>query len=314
MQKEILILGAGVSGLTTASVLQDQGYQVKIWAKDLPPHTTSNIAPAIWYPEKIEPVEKTKEWAVLTYKKFWELSERAGSGVLKRQGRKLFHRPMGNPWWKDDVVGYRRLTAEEHRGAVCGHEFTGFVIDMSVYLENFLLPEFKSKGGVIEKKTVLHLENALNSADWVINCSGFSSREMVPDPLLIAKRGQLVRISKIERQDFILDTDHPAGMIYIVPRANDCILGTVSEEGSERLDVDTDTASKILERCALYYPEVRHAKVLGHAVGIRPSRLSVRVEQGIAVSGRLLSHNYGHGGNGVTLSWGCALEVAGVKL
>lgn len=314
MSNEILILGSGISGLTTANALQEAGYKVCIWAKDFPPHTTSNVAPAIWYPEKLEPVEQTKKWAAQTYQKFLELSENPKTGVLKRKGRKFFHRPMGNPWWKDVVVNYRRLSEKECVGAVCGHEFTGFVINMPIYLEEYLLPQFLNKGGTLEKKNVLSLEEAFESADWVINTTGLSSRELVHDNSLVPKRGQLVRISKIKEEDFILDTDHPAGMIYIVPRQTDCILGTVSEVGVEDLSIDLETSRKILERCSYYYPEIKTAEVLEAVVGLRPSRQPVRVGQVDGTNGKKLSHNYGHGGNGVTLSWGCAFEVAGVKL
>ena len=44
----ILIIGCGVSGLTTGLALLDAGYEVTIWARDLPPATTSNVAAAVW--------------------------------------------------------------------------------------------------------------------------------------------------------------------------------------------------------------------------------------------------------------------------
>jgi len=45
------------------------------------------------------------------------------------------------------------------------------------------------------------------------------------------------------------------------------------------------------------------------SVGLRPSRKEVRLEIESLSSGRWAIHNYGHGGAGVTLSWGCADEV-----
>ncbi|MFM7282729.1 MAG: FAD-dependent oxidoreductase [Planctomycetia bacterium] len=65
----------------------------------------------------------------------------------------------------------------------------------------------------------------------------------------------------------------------------------------------------IIERCARLEPGLRDATVLGTSVGLRPARSAVRLEPESSPAGRIV-HNYGHGGAGVTLSWGCAQEVA----
>ena len=59
---DALVLGCGVSGLSTAILLQQQGRRVTIWAKDVPPHTTSNIAAAVWYPYRAFPVDRVLTW------------------------------------------------------------------------------------------------------------------------------------------------------------------------------------------------------------------------------------------------------------
>jgi D-amino-acid oxidase len=94
-----------------------------------------------------------------------------------------------------------------------------------------------------------------------------------------------------------------------VPRSQDIVLGGTAQEGDERLAPDQATAAAILERCARLEPRLRGAEVLEHKVGLRPGRPSVRLEAERRAGG-LLVHNYGHGGAGVTLSWGCADEVA----
>ncbi|HEY2792992.1 MAG TPA: FAD-dependent oxidoreductase, partial [Micromonosporaceae bacterium] len=67
-------------------------------------------------------------------------------------------------------------------------------------------------------------------------------------------------------------------------------------------------AAGIVARCAAIDPRLASARVLEHRVGLRPSRPSVRLEA-VAQNGRTVIHNYGHGGSGVTLSWGCADDV-----
>jgi D-amino-acid oxidase len=71
------------------------------------------------------------------------------------------------------------------------------------------------------------------------------------------------------------------------------------------------TGRAIVDRCVALVPELAGAPVLGQRVGLRPSRHGgPRLEAELAPDGWRLVHNYGHGGAGVTLSWGCADEVA----
>jgi D-amino-acid oxidase len=103
----------------------------------------------------------------------------------------------------------------------------------------------------------------------------------------------------------MLDEDHPDGMVYVVPRGTDVVCGGTAVEGDESTRPDPAEAERILRRCRSLVPELANAQVLGHAVGVRPARPAVRLERvGDVV------HCYGHGGAGVTLAWGCAVEVA----
>jgi D-amino-acid oxidase len=57
-------------------------------------------------------------------------------------------------------------------------------------------------------------------------------------------------------------------------------------------------------------PALAHAPVLGTVAGLRPARPTVRLERGVLADGTPVIHDYGHGGSGITLAWGCADEVA----
>ena len=82
------------------------------------------------------------------------------------------------------------------------------------------------------------------------------------------------------------------------------ILGGTATAGDDNIDPDPAVAAAIVERCARIEPRLLSARVIGHRVGLRPARPTVRLER----EGRIV-HNYGHGGAGVTLSWGCARYV-----
>jgi D-amino-acid oxidase len=95
------------------------------------------------------------------------------------------------------------------------------------------------------------------------------------------------------------------------------VLGGTEIPGDGSLDPRPATAQRILADCAAVDPRLGTARILEHLVGLRPARPRVRLEaetgdgHGTGDSaGRLVIHNYGHGGGGVTLSWGCAREAA----
>jgi D-amino-acid oxidase len=70
-----------------------------------------------------------------------------------------------------------------------------------------------------------------------------------------------------------------------------------------------DIATGILRRCVALEQRLAEAAVLEHRVGLRPGRPEVRLKRENLGNGAPCIHNYGHGGSGVTLSWGCAEEV-----
>jgi D-amino-acid oxidase len=214
---------------------------------------------------------------------------------------------MGPPWWRDLASEFRLLSPEElPEGVRTGYEFVAPTVDMPVYL-NFLQERFLLAGGKIEQRELRSFSAAFAASKVVVNCTGLGARELCLDSEVFPIRGQIVRV-RSARDRFLLDTDHPDGLVYIVPRNGECYLGGVATKGSDSLAVDFEEADSILARCRKMMPELREGEVLGHAVGIRPGRASVRGEAERLPAG-LLVHCYGHGGIGVTLSWGAAREV-----
>jgi D-amino-acid oxidase len=107
----------------------------------------------------------------------------------------------------------------------------------------------------------------------------------------------------------VLDGENPEGVTYVIPRSGDCILGGTAEEGEWDTESDPQIAADILRRCVALEPRLAEAEVLEHKVGLRPGRPEIRLEIEDVSESPPRVHNYGHGGSGVTLSWGCAEET-----
>jgi D-amino-acid oxidase len=183
---------------------------------------------------------------------------------------------------------------------------------MSIYL-GYLQRRFTGLGGAIVERTISALDQALAECPIVVNCTGLGSRALLADTLLYPSLGQVVRIRKQEAfQRVVLDDYGPNKVAYIVPRLHDVVLGGIDDEHNENLVPDPEVTASILRRCGNLVAQIAHIQpedILSVSCGLRPARSEVRLEIEEISAGRWVVHNYGHGGAGVTLSWGCAAEV-----
>jgi D-amino-acid oxidase len=107
----------------------------------------------------------------------------------------------------------------------------------------------------------------------------------------------------------VVDETGPNALAYVLPRPDVVVLGGTADEDDWEPRARPETTRSILERTRLLDPRLADAELVGAAVGLRPTRSEVRLEADALPDGRLLVHDYGHGGSGFTLSWGCADDV-----
>jgi D-amino-acid oxidase len=144
----------------------------------------------------------------------------------------------------------------------------------------------------------------------VVNCSGVGARDLVPDHDVQPVRGQAVIVANPGITDFFIGpADTTADLLYIFPHGDTVLLGGTEQRGDWNLDPDPEVSRRIVAGCAVVEPRLSGAEILEQRVGLRPVRPRVRLDSQRLESGRLLVHNYGHGGAGVSLSWGCARDI-----
>ncbi|MGA5036418.1 FAD-dependent oxidoreductase [Streptomyces capoamus] len=297
----MIVVGGGVAGLTTAVLLAESGRRVRVWTREPAERTTSAVAGGLWWPYRIEPEPLAGAWALESLGVYEELAERPGeTGVRLVDGVHHGSRLAELGAWAARVPGLR--------AAAGGLAARLPVIDMPVHLA-WLRARLVAAGGAVEVRAVTDL--AAVPAPVVINCTGLGARSLVPDPAVRPVRGQLVVVENPGVTGWFTAVDHSSAVsTYFIPQPGRLLLGGTAEEDDWSLEPDPATAAAIVARCAAVRPEIAGARVLAHRVGLRPAREAVRLERRPLPDGRVLVHNYGHGGAGVTVAWGCARETA----
>ncbi len=325
MKQRVAIVGAGVSGLTCGVVFAKRGYRSAIFAQDIGQRTTSGAAGALWFPYDAEPVDKVIAWALQTHHALVDLSRDSQTGVSMLELRS-FSRTGETPIpdWANSL-GARRLhpsvlsseyaspARTEASLTICPCAFkSGFTLnvplmDTTIYLD-YLAKRFVAAGGSIHGNVRFEkLEDVGREFDLVINCSGIGAKTLVADVGLEPHRGQVAIVPKIDNLSCAIVCDD-APLMYAIPRTNDCVFGGTNEL-SGNCAVDPTSTSRIVAECSRVL-NIDKPRVLADRVGLRPFRKSgVRLDRGRLRDGRTVLHNYGHGGSGFTLSWGCANKV-----
>jgi D-amino-acid oxidase len=337
---EVLVLGAGVIGLTTALCLAEAGLAVALAAAEPPAQTTSATAGAIWGPHLVGMDDRVTRWADVTLDRLTALSH-PDLGASELAG--IVHTASGIAARRESDTAPPEFAGSASDLAQCtpGQIPVGYgsawrlvapIVSMPGYLD-YLARRYGRAGGATTfpaKISTLGRARALApSARVIVNCTGCGARDLVPDPDVTPVRGQVVVAANPGITEFFVGTgSDPSDLTYLFPHGDVVVLGGTEEPGNWSLEPDPPTAARIIAACSVIEPSLRTAPVLGHRVGLRPARPRVRLEavqleSGQRETGQLetgpggevtIVHNYGHGGAGVTLSWGCAEDAAELVL
>ncbi|PIM72995.1 amino acid oxidase [Streptomyces sp. JV178] len=307
----IAVVGGGVSGLTTGVALLEAGLSVRLMAAEVP-GPTSLAAGAMWGPYLVEPWARVREWSLTSLSEFRSLAGDPTTGVRMVSGIEAARDSTPAPEWSTMLPDFRMCEPDElPTGFASGYRFTVPLIDMPVYLE-YLLRRFRKAGGTVQHATVCSLDE-VEDASVIVNCAGLRGGDLAGDLDVRPIRGQHVVVENPGITEFFSeDTGLSSDLLCIYPHGDTVVLGGTALDGEAGLQDDPEAARAIVDRCASIRPELAKAPVIAHRVGARPTRPEVRVEAENHGTRITVLHNYGHGGSGVTLSWGCAREIVGM--
>jgi D-amino-acid oxidase len=310
----VTVVGAGIVGLAATSRLLDRGWRVTVLADRPTVESTSHLAAAVWFPTRAAPRDRVLAWGSATFTELADQARRGVPGVVMRESLTLHREDPGRPWWSAAVEDLRPARPDElPPGYTHGLRFAVPLVEMPVHLP-WLTAHLADRGARFVTRRLDRLDEATadpdHPADLVVAAPGLAARTLVPDTAVIPVRGQIVRVANPGLTLSVRDEAHPGGRAYVHPRADDVILGGTLDEDVWDTTPDPATAAAIVARCTDLVPALAHAPVLGTVAGLRPARPTVRLERGVLADGTPVIHDYGHGGSGITLAWGCADEVA----
>ncbi|MFF7701665.1 FAD-dependent oxidoreductase [Streptomyces lydicus] len=313
---DVWVIGGGVIGLTSAIALAEDGHRVRVVSRDAAEDTTSAVAGGLCWPYRIRPYDRAVRWSVRSFEVFAEMARRpAETGARMVTGTMT---STGRPGAADDglaawyaaVPGLRQAAADElPEGDLSGWRARTPLVDMVAHLR-YLERRLAAAGGTLERREVVSLEGVGGPADVLVNCSGLGAHHLVPDGAVRPVQGQLVVVENPGIEEWFVAADPgETDTTYVLPQPYGLVLGGTAREDAWSRQPDPAVAEAIVARCARRFPEVARARVLAHKVGLRPARPAVRLETERLPDGTRCVHNYGHGGAGVTVAWGCADEV-----
>ncbi|WP_077097155.1 FAD-dependent oxidoreductase [Mycobacterium terramassiliense] len=308
---QIVVIGAGVSGLTSAICLAEAGWPVRVWTAALPQETTSVVAGAVWAPPRpAERAAATLDWTAHSLRVFRELADDADTGVLLAPALAV-----------GDFIGAEAASpaatlipdlrpadpADVPDGFGAGFRARMPMIDMPHYLD-YLTRRLAAAGCEIELRPVRSLAEAADAAPVVVNCAGLGARALTGDDSVRPLFGQHVVLANPGVRQLFIELTHGREWTCFFPHPQRVVCGGISIPDRWDMTPDPEVTDRILRRCRRIEPRLREAEVIETITALRPDRPAVRVQAEPLGRARCI-HNYGHGGNGVTLSWGCARDV-----
>ncbi|RMD42220.1 hypothetical protein DV735_g2867, partial [Chaetothyriales sp. CBS 134920] len=345
-QKNIVVIGAGVAGLTTAFLLSKESrYKIVVVAKHMPGDYDIEYA-SCWAGANYMPVSKAgtaaAKWDRDTWAPLADLAQNHPEAGIHFQECYIYNRTKDvgsatatwfaellspNPWFKEILPNFRSIPKGELApGIDSATAFTSVCINTAIYLP-WLVSQCLKNGVTFQRGVFKHVLDAaaptslMPKVDLVINCTGLGAASLggVEDKTVVPARGQIVVVRNTAGSmvDVSGTDDGDDEACYVMTRAagGGTVLGGSYQKGKWESQPDPNLAIRIMKRAVQACPQltggkdIEHLDIIRHGVGLRPVReAGTRIEKERLGKVEIV-HNYGAGGAGYQSSYGCALAA-----
>jgi D-amino-acid oxidase len=308
-RSDVTVIGAGVSGLTTAVRLAEAGHRVRIRTAARPEATTSCTAGAIWGPHMVAH-DRADIWAKRSLIAFQEMASVPGTAVAVVAGVEASRGRAQRPDWASMLGDFAECPATRlPPGYRSGFAYSVPIIDMPRYL-HYLEIRFGTAGGTLEVVPPIAAGDLRGLGPVVVNCAGLGAAELTGDSSMEPVAGDLLLAANPGISTFFVEQESDTDVLstYLLPQGDTVVLGGSRRAPGESAERIAAILDEIWRRGVAMNPALSAVRPTAHRWGLRPVRPRVRLDAEES-GGTLIVHNYGHGGAGVTLSWGCADDV-----
>ncbi len=267
-ETSVAVLGCGAVGLATARLLQERGYAVTIYTKDLPPNTTSNVAGAQWFPFYVfqhdhasaDFMPRLVEAAHLANRRY-QLMVGAHYGIRWLANYHLAEQPIASGGLisfdsplRDLLPEMRYLDPSENPfPAASVLQFDTMLIEPNCYLPA-VMEDYRIAGGKIVVREFRDLAALQALPERVIvNCTGLGAKTLFQDEELTPVKGQLTFLLPQPEIDYIVLADD----LYMFPRSDGILLGGTHDVGVWSLDPDLQAKQRIIAGHAKIFQEMK---------------------------------------------------------
>ena len=328
--KKIAVVGGGIIGCSTvyhlSTLFPTHQCTITLISEKFSPYTTSDLSGGTIIPfdvtnppccDSVEGVGDIRRWARETIDHVEQLylsRDAARIGVNHVYGCEAFGKELETPWWATLTHGFRRVTDKgELRAFNIPDEcktvffFGLYSIDCRLYLP-WLMENFQKNGGSVKQQKVTDLAKLRGEYDIVINCTGLGSSQLVADKELFPISGEAISVNAPWIKNFLV-VKCSSKYIYVYPRTEDVLLGGTCVVNDWNTASNPEVSQSQLNACQETMPSLKNARVMSTWVGLRPGRSKIRLDYDKSFQDMTVIHCYGHGSKGISLHWGCAVEI-----
>lgn len=256
MPEDVAVIGSGIMGLTSARLLQDAGWNVTIYTRNVARHTTSNVAAGEWSPFSVQDPEVSSaafksqlEWAArIAHHAYTNLGGR-DYGVRWLETYVLSDSPETDDDGDAlaDLFPYKAtLGPGEHPFPTqYASHFLTMQIDPAVLLRR-LVQDFQLAGGKFVIRVFNDRDDVLSLRESTIfNCTGLGAAELFDDSGLVPAKGQLVFMPPDPAVDY-MTFGGGRGMLHMFPRSDVILLGGIFKLNDHSMHAEVDETERIV--------------------------------------------------------------------